>query len=465
MNLKRYVYIAFLFIVYTLPISIINKPYRDDYDRIINNYMGWSDNGRPLSDLVVGSIISGGPMISFGLFSCVLSSLIIALTFVIYSRYVREDYQLKSLLPLFVFYLSPLFIQFLYYKFDSITILLSIAIVFVPFIFSKHHNRLIFNIVTIVCVMLSLSLYQASFPVFLALLAIRSQSDDFNLRETCISVFSCMLGVLIYKVFISGYFISGVYSEDSSRLLSPLEDGFIDKYIENAQKVWGMVKLIDSYTVAVSLSIAVALVLIWMLMNIKKQTSRMIKLIISASSAIGVSLLFLLQYNVATEPRSLIYVSSIIFLFLALASTLVSRKVTAVICSVIIAVFINIYIHVNYARDEQFRYEQSVMQMINNVADRYPDKKIYIYGWSAPKRVVSVYDSTPLSIKIANPDFGSWYFTQYLDYYNARRNIFRGGSTNFNISCNEMMVEYNGFYTIGKHGNNIAIYLRDIKCS
>lgn len=457
-------YITLLFIVYTLPISILNKPYRDDYDRIIKNYLGWSDNGRPLADLVIDSLIAGGPIISFGVFSCIIASLIMALTCCIYCTYIRKDKSIKALLPLIAFYSSPFFIQFLYYKLDSITILLSIAVLFAPFLIKDKNKGVLFNISAMICAIISLSLYQASFPVFLALLAVRAQHDDFNLAKTIASILSFFSGVVVYKVIISSYFISGVYSEESSRLLSPLNKGFIGNYIDNVSKVWGVVKLINSYSVAASLLIAVLIVAFWLLKNFKKETHRSSKMILTISSAIGSAFLFFLQERVTTEPRSLIYVSCIMLLFLALVNTLYLSRLSTIICSVTIICFVNIYLHVNYAREEQFRYEQSVMQMINNIADNNSDKKIFVYGWSAPKNVLSVYDTTPLSIKIANPDFGSWYFSQYLEFYNARKNIFRGGSSTFTIECKNLREKYNGFYTTENKGNNISVYLRNIEC-
>lgn len=465
MNLTRYIYITLFFIVYTLPISILNKPYRDDYDRIIKNYLGWSDNGRPLSDIVIGSLVSGGPVISFGVFSCILASLIIALTCCMYGEYIRKSKSIKSLLPLVIFYSSPFFIQFLYYKLDSITILLSIAVLFVPFTIKEKHSGVFFNAFTIICVIISLSLYQAAFPVFLALLTVRAQYDDFTISKTIKSIIACFAGVLIYKFFIAGYFINGIYSEDSAKLLSPFNSGFIDAYMQNIFKVWGVVKLINSYSVAISLLIAAALIIYWLLRKSTKESSKAVKMTMTLSSVIVASLLFFLQERVTTEPRSMIYVSCFILSILALAEMITYNKLMSIICSVILICFANIYMHVNYAREEQFRYEQSVLRMVSNMSSSNPGKTFIIHGWAAPKRVLSVYEKTPLSIKIANPDFGSWYFNQYLEYYDIGKNIKKAPISDFKISCASKVINYNGFFTTEIKDNTVNIFMRNIKCN
>ncbi|CCG87779.1 glucosyltransferase domain-containing protein [Erwinia piriflorinigrans] len=212
-------------LLYCLPIVMLDRPYIDDLGRMLYGSSGWSANGRPLADAIMLFMSFGGVLLDISPLNQIISILMLLAVLFCYSRK-----NLNSLSPVavsccvFFFIASPFYIENLSYKFDSLPMSVSLAALIVPFCLNTRSNStILISIILIVC---SLSLYQASIGLFMILTVfeiVKKKARAGNgevlllLLQRAISL---LLGFFLYKKFVSSRFVNGEYNITHSETLS-----------------------------------------------------------------------------------------------------------------------------------------------------------------------------------------------------------------------------------------------------
>lgn len=211
-------------LLYCLPIVMLDRPYIDDLGRILYGSSGWSANGQPLSDAIMSFMSFGGLLLDISPLNQIISIMILLAALLYYSRK-----NLNNLSPLvvaccvFFFIASPFYIENLSYKYDSLPMSLSLAALIVPFCLNARSNSTI--LISMLLVVCSLSLYQASIGLFMILTVfevVKKYAKSGN-GDVVLLLFrraaSLLLGFFLYNKFVSSRFVNGEYNITHSQTL------------------------------------------------------------------------------------------------------------------------------------------------------------------------------------------------------------------------------------------------------
>lgn len=151
-------------VLYIFPLLLANKYYSDDILRYAAGE-GWSMDGRPMATIIM-RILSGGEKIKdLFPYTLIIGALLLVLSGYVIS-YVSEleknkTYKLSALLLL----VSPFMIENMSYRYDVLTIALSVLLVTLPFLWKNNSKT--FLIAATTGVFISLLTYQASIVIYI----------------------------------------------------------------------------------------------------------------------------------------------------------------------------------------------------------------------------------------------------------------------------------------------------------
>ncbi|UUL28203.1 glucosyltransferase domain-containing protein [Escherichia albertii] len=219
--MKTFLIMFSLCLLYVYPIVSADRFYIDDLGRSIRGYAGWSENGRPLADLIMIAVYFGMPMVDISPLPLIAGIFIFCISVSIYLNSVGTAFNdIQRALIGLAFICNPFFLENLSYKYDALTMLLSVSLLFLSFTF-KRPKYYIAPIILVVC---SLSLYQASLTVFCSLAIIEfsllsSSKDDFISRAkvAVLRVVQLSIAYLFYSQLIAKIFITGGYNDRHSQ--------------------------------------------------------------------------------------------------------------------------------------------------------------------------------------------------------------------------------------------------------
>ncbi|MFF0898737.1 glucosyltransferase domain-containing protein [Proteus mirabilis] len=202
-ELKKISIFFLIAMLFYYPIIYSNVYYRDDLDRAISGYYGWSSMGRPLADLTLKFIMSWSEL-SVDIFplNVFLSCAFISLScYLISEKILNDKNELNRFLISALFIINPFFLQNVLYRFDSISMSLSILLCTISYVLinEKKVPKIILGVIFSV---FSLSLYQPCFNVFLGFISIDLMQSVYKNKQL-------ILRNLVYKTlaFITCYFI------------------------------------------------------------------------------------------------------------------------------------------------------------------------------------------------------------------------------------------------------------------
>ena len=206
-------------ICYVLPIISADRYYIDDIGRSIRGYAGWSENGRPLADILMISLSLGLPIIDLSPMPLVIGLSILCLSISIYTKTIGITGDYKRSMIGFAFICNPFLLENLSYKYDALPMTLSISLIFLAFSFSGNLKWLL-SIALVIC---TLSLYQSSLTVFCSLTvieALRSVKNQDKIKDISLvminRIIQFIFGYAIYAKFIAPHFLSGGYNSHHS---------------------------------------------------------------------------------------------------------------------------------------------------------------------------------------------------------------------------------------------------------
>lgn len=156
-------FIPFLF---AFPILLNNTYYYDDISRSLSGALGWGSIGRPLADIIF-LVLSLNKEGSVDLTPLPLILSLAVMCHGVYllnkTMFIRSD--ISGLIACSIVFVTPMFIQNLVYRYDSLPMVLSLYLCIFSFSKCASGNKINFFI-SIILLTSSLCLYQTSFPSF-----------------------------------------------------------------------------------------------------------------------------------------------------------------------------------------------------------------------------------------------------------------------------------------------------------
>ena len=168
---KFFIYLTSLYSLYVLPILLADRYYNDDLSRALKGVTGWNGDGRPLTDLLIRFLTFGRPAVDISPLPLILSVFLLAWSLTLYFRehFPGFDGSPIFLISGFAAIANPFLLPDLSYKYDCISIILSMAVCFVVFSLPEVKNSVGFFLKAAVSLAV-LCLFQPSIGVFFALI-------------------------------------------------------------------------------------------------------------------------------------------------------------------------------------------------------------------------------------------------------------------------------------------------------
>ncbi|WPU25013.1 glucosyltransferase domain-containing protein [Cedecea neteri] len=227
---KNHIYMLWaISFLYILPILITNSSYYDDIGRSVYGYFSWGIDGRPLSDAIFSTLDLGYPATDIAPFPQIMSVFLLSTLCYFIHLYLNPNHKFGWLIftPIF---LSPFFIQNLSFRFDSLTMSLSLISAAIPLFFMRgKKTTLLF--VSVISVLTSLCIYQASLSAFVAIVclyvifSIKNSCNSYEIIKTSVITFIGMLiGYAIYLKIIIPVFLTSDYATTYNHMISSADD-------------------------------------------------------------------------------------------------------------------------------------------------------------------------------------------------------------------------------------------------
>lgn len=203
----RYItWYCMLSLLFISPFIINGVYFRDDLDRAVTGFYGWSGLARPLSDLVMSFLsVSGDKLLDYYPFTLILSSLFIGLSAYLVKR-LMDSYRCQgAFLCASLVMFNPFMLQNLAYRFDSLAMSLAVLLTSLSY---AYDNKLVIKslAIKVVAGVAALSLYQSSTNLFLGILSIELiaifSTKNISLKDTISIIFKRMtVYILSYSIY------------------------------------------------------------------------------------------------------------------------------------------------------------------------------------------------------------------------------------------------------------------------
>ena len=406
----------------------------------------------------------------------ILSVVSVMLTYVFCNKKIKY---LPLVLTTFVG-LLPLTVECWLYKFDAPCIALSVLVSVLPIMWwPKDFARksiLKFGIITIVCMLIMWTTYQASsgiFPVLCVYMGLKDYLSDRKLmpvvKKLVIAVIAFIIPALVFKFCLPEPVKS--YRTNEMLALSNLIPGMIQNFIAHIEM---MVKSLNIWQ-----KILVAMAGIGMLALIIKQyklktVAMLIAFVIALPLAMGA---YLLLEKPPLTPRSLVGMG-MAFVPLMIFATKDLDKIWQYVCvspSLILLYSFIMFVFAlgNGLADQERWANYRVEELVSDLAELYPDKnevatrKIQIYGDIGYSRVMQhVADKYPATERLVTfqqtgLSWAAWGLTKIRSYYNRYQEFEEEYS--FDTYCGkdvDKIVSDTYYYTIRDNGGHVCVNLK-----
>ncbi|HCT1782147.1 glucosyl transferase GtrII family protein [Escherichia coli 3-073-06_S1_C2] len=389
--------ISLITALFVLPIMLSGVLYQDDILRAANGEAYWGVLGRPLSDVVVMSLGFGSGFVvdSFPLSLILAGTFLGASSVILYCRFAISR-GIASGLVFSLFSLSPFFLQNLSYHFDSFPMMLGVFLAVLPYSKMAASWRLALRLpFGAVCLVLALSLYQATINVFLSLCAIEIAyvlysrvNGIYALKVTVERAVSAVIGMIIYMKGVAPFFLSKNVHSD---LVIKAEDP-VRSLSYNFDRFWNIASslLNESLYLAWFLLLAVAVAGSFLLAYrlLRSDFSSLSKIIGLAVAVAGIGVAafsivgpFIFVDKTVVAPRVMMGLPGFMLLIGYLASMLSLKRITTVACIIPVMFSLSYSSAYGNASKHQRSLEDKVFYDIaSSLPSKLDDKKVYISG-------------------------------------------------------------------------------------
>lgn len=383
--------------LFVLPIMLSGVLYQDDILRAANGEAYWGVLGRPLSDVVVMSLGFGSGFVvdSFPLSLILAGTLLGASSVMLYCRFAISR-GIASGLVFSLFSLSPFFLQNLSYHFDSFPMMLGVFLAVLPYSKMAASWKLAFRLLFgAMCLVLALSLYQATINVFLSLYAIEiayvlySRTGGIDaLKMSVERAVSAIIGMLVYIKGVAPFFLSkNVHSDLVVNAEQPLKS-----LSYNVERFWNIASslLNDSLYMAwiLAFAVAVAGLLVLSYRLLRSDFSSLSKIIGLVVLVLGIAVAafsivgpFIFVDKTVVAPRVMMGLPGFMLLIGYLASMLSSKRITTVACIIPVMFSLSYSSAYGNASKHQRSLEDKVFYDIaSSLPSNLDGKNVYISG-------------------------------------------------------------------------------------
>jgi hypothetical protein len=164
--IRPFLILCVIYLIAYFAILRSNVYYLDDNARVAGGYFDWENFSRHISNLVMGLVNFGNTALTdIAPIPQLLTIALLSIT-ALCAIYILNNGKitLPALIASLPLGLSPWFLECISYRFDSLTMAISVACMVIPFLWFKR--RIPFMIVTFVCVLVMLMTYQAASGIF-----------------------------------------------------------------------------------------------------------------------------------------------------------------------------------------------------------------------------------------------------------------------------------------------------------
>lgn len=335
--------------LYVLPIMGSGRYYIDDIGRALDGYTDWGYNGRPLVDIIMSAISFGSPLVDISPLTQIMAIALLGYTLSMYaSKYFTDSNHLTVGITVSLFAVSPFLLENWSYRYDSLPMILSVALCILAYCNTKDNILSFFS--SIILVVSSLSLYQASISSFVILcivdiIATKDSRDLSVIRKIINRASQLLVAYLIYQHFIAKYTVVGSYNLSHSELIE-LSSTSIDILKHNMNGFIGFISLYVSsmpswmrffYGMVFVISIITLLI-----REIKSGQTGIIKCVIITMSPALVFLFVFLHLSILKQPvfASRVLISSgAAFLYFSTIITLALKDKIALLSLIPLVIF------------------------------------------------------------------------------------------------------------------------------
>ena len=213
LNARRFfIFLTLLYSLYVLPVILADRYYNDDLSRALKGATGWNGDGRPLTELLIRFLTFGRPAVDVSPLPLILSVLVLAWCLTLYFREHISGFDGSAILLAggFAVIANPFLLPDLSYKYDCISIVLSMAVCFA--VFSLPELATGVDIALKAAVSLAvLCLFQPSVGIFLSLVFLevffRSLMKKKIIRMGIASLSGLAAALIIYTAAIAPAFV------------------------------------------------------------------------------------------------------------------------------------------------------------------------------------------------------------------------------------------------------------------
>lgn len=474
MNFKMFLkekWIILISIIYVAPIIIANVYYIDDMARITGGH-GWNPDGRVFTTILMQVLSFGSVITSLYPYSIIIAAIITSLSGYLVAIILFKDKKINLTIASSILLTSPFYLENLSYRYDSMPMSLSLFLSIVPFLFLYKRY---FIAISVVCLVLSLGLYQVSSMAYFSLLIciLISDINDLTIKKHAqLVVFSLLSFLLAYYLY--GLIINHLDISLNRNGFLQINDSTVDVIKYRVHRYYDIyVTLADSgYSFAalplvVSLLVSYAIILMGGILRVKK-------IIILSILILSLFILTAMPNLIISEPwytlRTMICFPFVIYGIASICSQHINSKIINFSVSILIVfsfVLSSVYGSVLKNNDEYDTFlSQSITHDIMSGSNNNKFK-VVIYGKAdASKKSSLMYDSYPIILKLA-PIYSTqdWFWgvknlSRYLnmDFVTNRDEVYKN-------MCSYKLISINPIYSIRKGEDVFVVDFTKDKCN
>lgn len=217
---KSFSILISLSLLFVFPLLSYGIYYRDDLDRAVTGYYGWSNSGRPLAELIIAiASSSGDQLLDIFPYTLIFSCVFLAFSCLLVKK-LLDSYELPgSLMSCSLLIFNPFILQNLAYRYDSLSMSLAFLLAILSYTYS-HKNIKISTAIKIASGVCALSLYQPCVNIYLGIMAIETcvlavkkhTTVKFFIRKI---IAKSLVFVAFYLVYM--FTIARIYANSNSR--------------------------------------------------------------------------------------------------------------------------------------------------------------------------------------------------------------------------------------------------------
>lgn len=458
-----------LFFFYLIAFSAIiraNYTYADDIGRTFEGYHGWLDWSRWTTELLATFIHANWKLTDISPFPQILACAIMSMGGVILLYIFKEKHNITlwNIFAVSITALAPYFLRMISYKFDSPYMALGFLVSVIPFCYRKH-SRIIYMSVSIICLLVMCTTYQAYsgvYPMIVLFLIVHEIRNGKNIKNN-LSFFRISITSYIISLCLFWFFLM---RDNGVSIFSPTTffSGIIERYVNYFLLVFKDFSII--WILLIALIFICFVITFTQDATIKKIPAILLAMVTILTSTLLCFGAYLFISREAYDVRAMCGINVWLSLFAIYISFHAKSWLPKAIYSALVwCFFVFALTHGNALAQEQDYTDYRVQLIINDlneldVMNTNETKKLHVEGTigNAPvnRNMSEIYPILKRTIynEFTEGALGQYYICNYINIPNVTPCDLKDMETNLPILKDTM------FHTIKGDCNNILITLK-----